>query len=136
MEKVVNLTPHDVVIYKKNKPVAVFPSAGSIRLTEKVKEASPVAGVPTVITEFNGVSVVLTQDFCTQVQDAVVIVSLPVLQAIRENPFIKEKIKKVLKDKNIILKTIVAPDTGNDSVVKNEKNQIIGVKRFRTLERS
>jgi len=133
MEKILNLTPHDVVIYERNKPVAAFPSAGSIRLTEKVKEASPVAGIPTVVTEFNGVSVVLAQDFCTQVQDAVVIVSLPVLQAIKENPFIREKIKKVLKDKNINLKAIVAPDTGNDSVVKNKKNQIIGVKRFRTL---
>jgi len=133
MEKVLNLTPHDVVIYKDNKPVAVFPSAGSIRLTEKIKEASPVAGIPTVVTEFDGVSVVLSQDFCTQVQDAVVIVSLPVLQATKENPFILEKIKKVLNDKNVNLKAIVAPDTGNDSVVKNEKGQIIGVKRFRTL---
>ena len=133
MEKVVNLTPHDVVIYERNKPVAVFPSTGSIRLTEKVKEASPVAGIPTVVTEFNGISVVLAQDLCTQVQDAVVIVSLPVLQATKENPFILEKIKKVLKDKNIILKAIVAPDTGNDSVVKNKRNQIIGVKRFRAL---
>ena len=133
MEKILNLTPHDVVIYERNKPVAVFPSAGSIRLTEKTKEASPVAGIPTVITEFDGVSVVIAQDFYTQVQDAVVIVSLPVLQAIKENPFIKEKIKKVLKDKNINLKAIVAPDTGNDSVVKNKKGQIIGVQRFRTL---
>ena len=133
MEKILNLTPHDVVIYKENKPVAVFPSAGSIRLTEKIKEASPVAGIPTVITEFNGVSVVLSQDFCTQVQDAAVIVSLPVLQAIRENPFIKEKIKKVLKDKNINLKAIVAPDTGNDSVVRDDKGRIIGVKRFKTI---
>jgi len=133
MEKVLNLTPHDVVIYKDNKPVAVFPSAGSIRLTEKVGKVNPVAGIPTVITEFNGVSVVLAQEFCTQVQDAVVIVSLPVLQATKENPFIREKIKKVLKDKNIILKTIVAPDTGNDSVVKDNKGRIIGVKRFRTL---
>ena len=133
MEKILNLTPHDVVIYKGNKPTAVFPSAGSIRLTEKVKEASPVAGIPTAITEFNGVSVVLSQDFCTQVQDAVVIVSLPVLQATKENPFILEKIKKVLKDKNITLKAIVAPDTGNDSVVRNKKGQIIGVKRFKTI---
>ena len=133
MEKVLNLTPHDVVIYKDNKPVAVFPSAGSIRLTEKVGKVNPVAGIPTVITEFNGVSVVLAQEFCTQVQDDVVIVSLPVLQATKENPFIREKIKKVLKDKNIILKTIVAPDTGNDSVVKDNKGRIIGVKRFRTL---
>jgi len=133
MEKILNLTPHDVVIYERNKPVAVFPSAGSIRLTEKVKEVNPVAGIPTVVTEFDGVSVVLAQDFCTQVQDAVVIVSLPVLQAIKENPFIREKIKKVLKDKNINLKAIVAPDTGNDSVVKDNKGRIIGVKRFRTL---
>lgn len=133
MEKVVNLTPHDVNIYKENQIVATFPSVGSIRLTEKIKETNPVAGVPTVITEFNGVSVVLTQNFCTQVQDAVVIVSLPVLQAIKENPFIKEKIKKVLKDKNINLKAIVAPDTGNDSVVKDNKGRIIGVKRLRTL---
>jgi len=133
MEKILNLTPHDIVIYKENKPVAVFPSAGSIRLTERIKEASPVAGIPAVVTEFNGVSVVLSQDFCTQVQDAVVIVSLPVLQATKENPFILEKIKKVLKDKNVNLKAIVAPDTGNDSVVRNKKGQIIGVKRFRTL---
>lgn len=133
MERILNLTPHDVVIYKKNRPIAVFLSSGSIRLTEKVKETNPVAGIPTVITEFDGVSVVLAQDFCTQVQDVVVIVSLPVLQAIKGNPFIKEKIKKVLKDKNINLKTIVAPDTSNDSVVRNEKGQVIGVKRFKTI---
>jgi len=133
MEKIINLTPHDVVIYKDNKPVAVFPSAGSIRLTEKTKEARPIAGIPTVITEFDGVSVVLAQDFCTQVQNAVVIVSLPVLQAIKENPFLSEKIKKILKKKKVILKTIVAPDTGNDSVIRNKKGQIIGVKRFKTI---
>jgi len=133
MEKILNLTPHDVVIYMENEPVATFPSIGSIRLTEKIKKANPIIGIPTVVTTFDGVSVVLSQNFCTQVQDAVIIVSLPVLQAVKENPFLLEKIKKVLREKGIFLKTIVAPDTGNDSVVRDDKGRIVGVRRFKTI---
>lgn len=129
-QTIINLTPHDVTFFVGEYKVS-FPSFGSVRLNEKEKETGKVGPFSWAIIGFEGISVVLSEKPVIE-GTPVVIVSLPVLMALKDTQ-LKAKFLKILKEKGIENPVIVAPDTGNDSVVRDENGRILGVKRFRKL---
>jgi hypothetical protein len=52
MNKIINLTPHDVDIYKDGKIVKTYKSKGSLRLKETLTPEGKICGVPIVKSEY------------------------------------------------------------------------------------
>lgn len=55
MTKIVNLTPHDVVVYNGDEVIARYPSAGAARVSQTDEAAGELSGVPLVRTVFGEV---------------------------------------------------------------------------------
>ncbi len=118
MARIVNLTPHPInIAVKDGRTIEIPPSGKSLRLLEVDEPTDPVLigndEVEVVKRSFS-----LPENFPElDDPDVIAIVSLPVLMALRNRP---------------IAARIVAPDTGSGAV-RDEKGNIIAVKRFVTL---
>ena len=113
MKKIVNLTQNDVVLVMEDGSKVTFEKSGKVaRIVEEISRtySEDEIGYPLLRKEFGGVD----SEFAIgrERKDTVFIVSLPGLQC--------------LKHRN----DIISPDTGPDSVVRDEEGRIIGVKRF------
>lgn len=104
----INTTPHDIVYYADGKAVKTFPKAvDSLRLTSAETEAFTNDGMPVVSApKFTGVVGTLPP--------GPILVSMPV------GNFLATTGRK----------EVFGPDTGPESVVRDDKGQIIGCKRF------
>ena len=130
MKIFLNLTPHPVNIYKDGELVLVIPTAGTIRLQERVEPVGSVAGIPLVAKSTSGVSVLLSEDIPYLNGKAVVIVSRPVGEALSRSPHLRTKLTRTLALKGFDVDTFVCPDTGEDSAQRDENGNIFGVRRF------
>lgn len=131
MQIFLNLTPHPVNIYNENDElVLIIPSAGTIRLQEKTEPNGSVADIPLVAKSTDGISVLLSEDLPSFTCPTVVIVSRPVGEAIARSPHLRIKLTHNLLFRDVNVDTFVCPDTGEDSVVRDENGRIIGVRRF------
>ena len=112
---VINLTPHAVnIIGEDGSIIASIPPAGKVA---RVKTVATKTG--TIEVDGRTIDVVSTsygevEDLPDSSPDIVYIVSVLVLQALRG-----------LRDDDV-----VCPDTGPESVVRDPKGGIVGVKRF------
>lgn len=109
VEKMVNLTPHNIVIMREDgkEKMTIPPSGRIVRIKADQKIIGEVNGIPIVKTTFRDIEGLPEPE-----PNTVFIVSSLVAQAIKSR------------------EDIVAPDTTPQGVVRNEKGQIIGVKRF------
>lgn len=110
--QLVNLTPHNVMLCGSDgKPLMeIKPSGAVLRLKEEVKDTGEkIAGIPVVRKRFVGLE---GFSLPQRTENIVFIVSMPVAQYLAGRP------------------DIVAPDTGPESAVRDEKGRIIGVRRF------
>ena len=140
-QPMLNLTPHDIVIMDEEKNVRfVFPSSGCVaRVSSQAVDLRPVAvwkdgegpndvvtedmdgvvGVPVVRVEYGDI-----EDFVTPVDvGKAVLVSMFVAQVIQEKRSCSRFDFHNIGD-------VFYPDTGPDSVFRNEKGHIIGVRRL------
>ena len=120
MVRLINLTPHEItVVGEDGEPIATFPPSGKVarvqQNAEKIKEVE-IRGVKidVVRTEYSEII-----DLPEKRENTVFLVSVLVLQA--------------LKQRGIERNDVVAPDTGPESAVRDEKGNIVGVRRFMVL---
>ena len=110
-----NFTPHPISLYNENcqKIILTIPNEGVARLQEKVKK------VHVITLEGKKITVVH--------KDYEEVIDLPQPQ---ENVFYAVSVLVALASDRIDL---IAPDTGKDSVVRDGKGMILGVRRFQTV---
>jgi len=111
--KIVNLTPHDVVIVNDNsEEIKRYPASGQVaRVNTQAEPIGEVDGIQVVRTKYGDVDGLPDKQ-----PDTVYLVSLVVAQALRGSRT-----------------DVYVPDTGPGSVVRDDKGQIIGVKRLMQL---
>lgn len=102
-----NFTPHDLNIYRGSELVYTFPSMGSVRVNEVVVETSLTKDIPTVRKQYTEAAGLPDYEPGT-----ILVVSKIVMDALPRRSDLR------------------CPDTGPDSVVRNEKGHIIGVRRL------
>ncbi len=104
--KIINLTPHDIVVRTENGDIT-FPKSGDVaRVTTQSMVTGEVNGITVVRTVFG------TVEIPAQAEGIMYLVSAMVLSALAGTRG-----------------DVVAPDTGT-TAVRNEKGQIIAVTRF------
>lgn len=105
---IINLTPHDIVVVVTDNGNVTFPKTGKVaRVVSSSKFVKFINEIPVMQTTFgNAIELPDPQD------DTYYIVSSVVLDNINRND-------------------LICPDTGPDSVVRDNNGNIIGVKRFR-----
>ena len=109
--KLVNKTPHDVNVYSGSEIVATYPSAGQIRLKEKIVASRK-------IEDSNGVELdIVDKEYGSS--------ELP--KPVYMQFFI---VSKIVRDAFPDRTDLLVPDTGPDSVVRDDNGQIIGIRRF------
>ena len=124
MKGLLNLTPHDITVFKENGEKVVIPSSGTLRLAEEVLGTEEVEGVECVRKRFTGVDI--TVDGITADGVRVIVVSgISGMMFALSSEFRNELFRKLGGEVSII-----APDTGPQSVIKDEKGRIVGVRRF------
>lgn len=110
-----NFTTHVINIYDETGKFIIFsiaPEAESIRLEEEITETVILKNkIPIVTKKYKKIE---NLPFCKDF--TIIIVSLPVIQALQGSR-----------------SDLVCSDTSKDSVVKDEKGNILGVKRFMRL---
>jgi hypothetical protein len=105
--KILNYTPHTVNIINENREIIKsFESQGVARVGTKQEVVGNVEGVEIVKTTYTEI-----EGLPEEKEDVFYIVSMVVLNA---------------SDR----KDLICPDTSPSSAIRNEKGQIIGVKRF------
>ena len=110
---IVNLTPHDVVVFLPDGSKKVYSRSGTVaRVRTRAEPMGEVDGVPTVQIEYGEI-----EGLPDQPDGNYYIVSILVLQA-------AERLEHPL------LPWLLAPDTGPESAVRDEQGRIVGVKRF------
>jgi hypothetical protein len=117
MTNLINLTPHEVVVYDQagqNVILKIPPSGKVARVAVKAE----------IVAEVNGISIRKTTygdivDLPDPQPDTVYITSVVVLIA--------------LQAKGIQRYDVVSPDTNPDSVVRDAQGKILGVKYFQTI---
>jgi hypothetical protein len=117
-----NFTPHELTIVSEDgTPQLVLPSGGQIRATEEiVSEESSIFDseynleIPVVQKRYT-----ITDNLPKASEGDVIIVSLIVLNAMRET--------------GLDTSRFYAPDTGPDSVVRDDDGRIIGVRRLQQV---
>ena len=108
----VNLTPHDIVVYRDDDRTETIPASGQVARVQTIQEqVDELNFIPVVRTKFGEV-----EGLPEPRRDTVYIVSSLVLQALRGSR-----------------KDIVAPDTGPESAVRDENGRIIGIRRFQII---
>jgi len=113
----VNLTPHDIVIYDEDGEtvkLVIKPSGKVARVTVKRKKVGKINGVPVYRNEFSEV-----EGLPFPKRGVVYIVSILVQQA--------------LKLRGIKRKDIVSPDTSPEGVVRDKNGRILGTKGFQII---
>lgn len=105
-----NYTPHALNIYRDGELVDSFESLGQIRLGEAVKVVDPTNDIPTVVKQYTDAEGLPEAD-----KDTVLVVSIIVLNAFPERSDLR------------------CPDTGPDSVVRDDAGCIIGVHRLQAI---
>ena len=109
--KLVNKTPHDVNVYSGSKVIATYPSAGQIRLEERVAANHK-------IKDNNGVELdIVDKEYGSS--------ELP--EPVTGQFFI---VSKIVRDAFPDRTDLLVPDTGPDSVVRDDNGRIIGIRRF------
>jgi hypothetical protein len=117
--KFINLTPHEITIYKQDGTTITVPPSGKVfRLTEYDEYYGTIDGIELFIR-----TLALPHDWQDYFKDAdeetLYLVSLPVVMTLRQMP-----IANLLH-----YARIAAPDTGSGAV-RDEKGRIIGTKRL------
>jgi len=113
--RIVNLTPHTVVVIREGEKPIEFPPSGTVaRVTSRSVLVREVGGVPVVRTEYSDITGLPEPE-----KGTVFIVPTLVLLALKEGGTHRDD--------------VVSPDTSPASVVRNEAGQIIGVRRFQVL---
>lgn len=102
----INLTPHPITCIG-DKTVTFSPSGRIARITEHTEETTPLDGMKCVVKKYGEVT-----NLPPEKPDTIFIVSVLVLGQLP------------------LRKDIVAPDTGPDSVIRNYRRRILGVRRF------
>ena len=111
----INLTPHSVTIRKPDDTVITIPPSGSIARVESFEEPRPdTEGIPTIRRMWGGINLGTTIE-----EGNIYIVSTLVLDAVQD-------------ETDPLAKVLVAPDTGQ-TAVRDDRGQIVEVKRFITL---
>src|SRR5690606_41465784 len=113
MFKVINFTPHDVVIVNDSgKEIKRYPASGNVaRVNTHAELIGKLDGIQVVRTKYGDVDGLPDKQ-----SDTVYIVSLVVAQASRGTRT-----------------GVYVPDTGPGGVVRDDKGQIIGVRRLMQL---
>jgi hypothetical protein len=127
MTKIVNLTPHEIVLYSMDKQtiLANYPPSGMVarvsEITKEDKESSHLFGIPIAIKEYGEIENLPKFHFDINEEEksfntnpeALYIVSVMVLSATNysDNPH------------------IIAPDTGSGAV-RDDKGVLLGTTRF------
>lgn len=118
--KVVNLTPHEIVVFSQDGvELARYPASGTVaRVTTSEKVVGELGNVPLVKTEYGEV-VGLPEE---PEPETYYVVSILVAQAIQSNPELYSKFKG----------RILVPNTSPTplGVVRDEQGRIRGVKSF------
>ena len=111
--KVINLTPHDVVIVDDDgNEIKRYPASGQVaRVNSKADPIGELDGIQVVRTKYGDVDGLPDKQ-----PNTVYLVSLVVAQALGKSRT-----------------DVYVPDTGPGSVVRDDKGQIIGVKRLMQL---
>lgn len=113
-----NHTPHDIVLYKDGKVVITIPpSASTLRLTQtQTHETQVVMGNNSITIvsppQYIGLSDTVSGD---------ILVSQLVAQWLMDHPDVCKFHK---------IQSIYTPDTSPGGVVRNEKGEIVGTKKF------
>jgi hypothetical protein len=117
MANLVNLTPHEVILYDstgQSIALKIPPSGKVARVTTKSEIIGEINGIPVRKTTYGDIV-----DLPDPQPDIIYVVSTIVLLA--------------LKDKGIVRPDVVSPDTNPDSVMRDPQGKILGVKYFQTL---
>jgi len=127
--KAINFTPHEIVLVTEEGKI-VIPSSGTVRLEEKILPITETV----VMKSFQNPTWNITKMQIVDVppferDDYLIIVSLPVLQNLPKVFNLPDELKHLRPDQV----TIVAPETGPESAVRDENGRIIGVRRFCVL---
>lgn len=108
--KIVNLTPHDIIVRLKNGEEITFPASGEVARVKTVSEdAGEVAGVPVVSQEYDEI-----QGLPEPKDGTLYLVSLVVRQAAQEQG----------------RTDIIIPDTSPQGAIRDEQGRIVAVRRF------
>ncbi|GGA59875.1 hypothetical protein GCM10007416_35900 [Kroppenstedtia guangzhouensis] len=108
--KIINLTPHDVVVRLENGEEKTFPASGEVARVKTVSEdAGEVAGVPVVSQEYDEI-----QGLPEPEEGTLFLVSLVVRQA---------AVERGRTD-------IISPDTSPQGAIRDEQGRIVAVRRF------
>jgi hypothetical protein len=102
------MTPHEIAIRTEHREVRVPPSGHVARVTSTSEPVESHDGIPVVRTSFGEVTGL------PEVSDVPVIVSSLVASALRTRPPYR----------------VFVPDTGPDSVVRDEAGRIVAVRRL------
>ena len=129
---ILNLTPHPVTLFKEDGSQVTFESNGYVRLKEKISSYG-FGILPIVYKKFNGIELRLNnikkEDI---IPDMVmyVITSCIVAKHLQGDLFEEFKDEIMEATGNRVGVIVIAPDTGPDSVVRDDKGNVIGVRRF------
>ncbi len=110
-KELVNLTAHEITFVTKDGEIKLKPSGKIARVSSVTRIEGEINGIPLARTRFGKV-----EGLPEPKKDTIYVVSFPVLQYLcgtRED--------------------VVAPDTSPDSVIRDGKGQIIGVRRLHTF---
>lgn len=108
--KVINLTPHDVVVRLEDGSERVFPATGETARVKTIsKDAGEVMGVPLVTQSYDEI-----QGLPEPEEGTLYLVSLVVRQAAREQG----------------RTDIISPDTSPQGAIRDEQGRIVAVRRF------
>jgi len=104
-----NFTPHHVVVFANDEVILKVPPEGTpVRVKEGLEPRQPIDGIPVVSKTYSGVEGLPAPE-----DGVMLIVSVLVLSALQgARP------------------DVVAPDTGPNSAVRDEKGRILGVRGF------
>jgi len=112
MKRLVNLTPHELVVMTSSGEKITLPPSGRVaRVSVKQEIVFYINNIPVVKTMFSDV-----QGLPEPQQDTVYIVSTLVLTALKGSR-----------------NDVIAPDTSPDGVIRDESGKIIAVKRFQVI---
>ncbi|HID70038.1 MAG TPA: hypothetical protein EYP35_06165 [Desulfobacterales bacterium] len=134
----INLTPHEITIYHEEGVLKIPPSGHVARVITANTEAAPVTirndsknvKIPTVKREPKGLDLPPPDKFINNpkgVASVTLLVSAMVGEYIAQHGLPAQWID-LLREGVVV--TVAAPDTGPDSVVRDENGRIIGVRRL------
>lgn len=105
-----NYTPHSLNIYSGDILIKTFEKIGNVRLLEDVQEVEETDGIPTVIKKYREATGLPEPENGT-----IFLVSKIVLDALPHRTDLR------------------CPDTGPDSVIRDEAGNILGVTRLQRI---